>query len=111
MLKLTLTNPGRLRIPTTFNLVQEVAEEYASKIKCPHLLIKATDSTKYMTDENYDRLLKVYRNHNPNFVYRELEGGHHIHLNTPDKVSPLINKFLAKEFPEPDPESNNFDLI
>ena len=91
--------------------MQEVAEEYASKIKCPHLLIKATDSTKYMTDENYDRLLKVYRNHNPNFVYRELEGGHHIHLNTPDKVSPLINKFLAKEFPEPDPESNNFDLI
>jgi len=107
----TWSHDLRLRIPTTFNLVQEVAEEYASKVKCPHLLIKATDSTKYMTDENFERLVKVYRNHNPNFVYRELEGGHHIHLNTPDKVSPLINKFLTKDFPSPDSENIQFDMI
>lgn len=107
----TWSHDLRLRIPTTFNLVQEVAEEYASKIVCPHLLLKFTDASKFMTDENYDQLLKVYRNHNPNFVYRELDGGHHLHLNNPELVAPIIVKFLEKSFPAPDPESNQFDLL
>ena len=46
-------------------MLQEVTEEYASKIQCPHLLIKGTQSLKYMTDENYQRLLKVLVNNNP----------------------------------------------
>ena len=103
--------PFRLRIPATFNMVQEVAEEYASKISCPHLLIKAKDSSKYMTDENFDRLLKVYRNNNPNFVYREVEGGHHEHLNNPHRVSPIVNRFLEKRFEDPELENAAFDLI
>jgi len=107
----TWSHDLRLRIPTTFNLVQEVAEEYASKITCPHLLIKFTDASKYMTDENYDRFLKVYRNNNPNFVYRELEGGHHHHLNCPAVVAPIICKFLNNTFKLPDLESNQFDMI
>jgi len=102
----------RLRIPTTFNMVQEVAEEYASNISAPHLIIKAKDSNRYMSDECYDRLLKVYRLHNPNFLYREVEGGHHLHLNTPELVAPLINSFLAKQFDnDKDPESGKFDLL
>lgn len=101
----------RLRIPTTFNMVQEVAEEYASKISSPHLFIKAKDSSKYMTDEGYNRLLKVYRNHNPNFIYREFEGGHHLHLNTPHLIAPIIGDFLEKEFAQPDPETSQFDMI
>jgi len=87
----------RLRIPITFNMVQEVIEEYASNIRCPHLLVKATDSTKFMTDDNFDRLLKVYSHHNPNFAYIQVEGGHHLHLNTPELVSPIINQFLEKK--------------
>jgi len=101
----------RLRIPTTFNMVQEVAEEYASKISSPHLLLKAKDSSKYMSDENFDRLLKVYRHHNPNFIYREVEGGHHLHLNTPELLAPMISDFLAKEFKDPDPETSQFDML
>ena len=29
------------------------------QVSCPHLFIKGTESLKYMSDENYDRLLKV----------------------------------------------------
>jgi len=107
----TWSHDLRLRIPTAFNLVQEVAEEYGSRISCPHLFIKATNSTKYMTDENFNRMLKVYRNNNPNFIYREVEGGHHLHLNTPEKVSVLINSFLEKTFTNPESENAKFDLI
>lgn len=88
----------RLRIPTTFNMVQDLVEEYASKVSCPHLFIKGTESLKYMSDENYDRLLKVYQNNNPNFVHRLVTGGHHLHLNTPELVAPLLNEFLLKDF-------------
>jgi len=88
----------RLRIPTAFNMVQEITEEFGSRVTCPHLLIKATDSSKYMSDESYDKILKVFRDKNPHFQYSELPGGHHLHLNTPELVAPVINTFLEKDF-------------
>ena len=45
-----------------------------------------------------EKILKVYSNNNPNFVFKKLEGGHHVHLNEPEKVAPLINSFLKKQF-------------
>ncbi|XP_023345890.1 serine hydrolase-like protein [Eurytemora carolleeae] len=107
----TWTHDLRLRIPTMFNMVLEVAEEYASKISSPHLLIKATDSNKYMPDESYDRLLKVMRNNNPRFIYREVEGGHHVHLNKPEVVAPIINRFLEMNFEEENPGKIPYDLV
>ena len=94
-----------------FNMVLEVAEEYASKISSPHLLIKATDSNKYMPDESFDRLLKVMRNNNPRFIYREVEGGHHVHLNKPEVVAPIINRFLEMNFEEENPGKIPYDLV
>lgn len=101
----------RLRIPTPFNILQETAEEYASKIECPHLFIKGSESSKYMSDEVYSKILKVYQNNNPNFVYRIVTGGHHLHLNDPQKLKPIINEFLDRSFANPDPEIQKFDLI
>jgi len=101
----------RLRIPTAFNMVQEITEEFGSKVECPHLMIKATEASKYMSDESFEKLLKVFSNNNPHFQYRELPGGHHLHLNTPELVAPIINKFLDKDFSEPDPDRKaQFDL-
>ncbi len=45
-----------------------------------------------------ERLLKVYANSNPNFEFHVVEGGHHVHLNEPEKVAPLILNFLRKNF-------------
>ncbi len=45
-----------------------------------------------------ERLLKVYANTNPNFEFHVVEGGHHVHLNEPGKVAPLILNFLRKNF-------------
>jgi len=89
----------RLRIPTAFNMDHDMTEEFASKVSSPHLVIKATDSPKYMSDEDFDKMLKVFRKNNPNFVYRELAGGHHLHLNNPEPVAEIINKFMSKTYP------------
>jgi len=92
----------RLRIPTAFNTVKEINEEFATNIKCPHLLIKATEASKYMSEENYERLLNIFKENNPHFQYREVPGGHHLHLNTPELIAPIINDFLRKDFSEAD---------
>ena len=51
----------RLRVPTAFNMDHDMTEEFASKVSCPHLVIKATGSPKYMSDEDYDKMLKVWK--------------------------------------------------
>ena len=50
--------------------------------------------------ENVDvKIGELYlRKYNPNFIYREVEGGHHVHLNSPELVAPIVNKFLGQKF-------------
>ena len=94
----TWTTDFRLRVPSPFHVVQEQVEHYAAQIQCPLLVIKASDSPWYMSEENAEKILKVYSNNNPNFVFKKVEGGHHVHLNEPEKVAPLIISFLEKIF-------------
>ena len=45
----------RLRIPTAFNMTEDMTQEFASNVQCPHLVIKGKQAPKYMSDEVYDR--------------------------------------------------------
>jgi hypothetical protein len=38
-----------------------------------------------------ERLLKLYATSNPNFEFRVVEGGHHVHINEPELVPIFIN--------------------
>ena len=103
----------RLRIPTAFNMTEDMTEEFAANVKCPHLVIKADKGPKYMTDEEYDGLLKVFRRNNHNFIYKEVDGGHHVHLNDPEPVAKIVNEFLDTNFSHDDQADNHkpqFDL-
>lgn len=101
----TWTADLRLRIPPPFSVVPEQVEQYAQRIQCPLLVIKASDSPWYMSEANAEKILRVYQNNNPNFVFKTVEGGHHVHLNEPDKIAPEINSFLNKQFNESGTES------
>lgn len=94
--KVTWSADLRLRIPATFNALEEQVEHYATNIICPLLLLKASGSHWYMQEEIAKRIIKVYKNHNPNFEMEKIEGGHHVHLNEPEKVISHINDFLLK---------------
>jgi pimeloyl-ACP methyl ester carboxylesterase len=111
----TWTADLRLRIPSAFHVLIEQVEHYAAAIKCPMMLIKASNSPYYMSDEMAKRILKVYMNHNPNFEFHKVQGGHSVHLNTPNVVGDLIRPFLTKTaFKEEDDEAldkqENFPL-
>jgi hypothetical protein len=42
---------------------------------------------------------------NPDFQYRTLTGGHHVHMNKPELVAKEVNKFLKKQFTNKGTES------
>ncbi len=94
--KFTWRSDLRLRVPAPFHVLEEQVQHYASKIKCPMLLLKATGSSYYMQDEIAKRIIKTYIHHNPNFQLHRVEGGHHVHMDKPEHVICLINDFLLK---------------
>ena len=110
--KYTWTADLRLRIPATFNPLEEQVEQYSSNVKCPMMIIKASGSHYYMKEEMAKRIINVYKNHNPNFEIHNVIGGHHIHMTDPEKVIGLINDFLLKtDFVPPDEELLKRDNI
>ena len=64
----TWSSDLRIRIPSPFNVVPEQVEQYAEQVQCPLLIIKATDSPWYMSEEHAKRILKSYINHNPYWI-------------------------------------------
>ena len=94
--KYTWSADLRLRVPPAFYTVEEQVLHYAANIKCPMMLLKAAESHYYMPAEIAKRIIKTYINHNPNFEMHKIQGGHHVHLNQPERVSDLICEFLLK---------------
>ncbi|XP_075982951.1 putative serine hydrolase [Anticarsia gemmatalis] len=75
--------------------LKEFAEDIMSRIKCPMLYVKALDSP-YSVDEFAvelrDKILKKHEQSELHFV----SGKHHVHLNNPERMAPLILEFLKK---------------
>ena len=86
----------RLRVPAAFSALEEQVLHYASRIQCPMLLLKGTESHYYMQEEVAKRIIKAYINHNPNFQLAKIQGGHHVHMDHPDRVIFQINDFLFR---------------
>lgn len=49
---------------------------------------------KFDHPESYEIVLEEIRKATPVFKYQEVEGSHHVHLNEPEKVAPIINDFV-----------------
>jgi len=89
------TRDLRHRVPSLYGLPGEFLEQFARNIKCPHLLIKATDSPDYDSPELIKKILEIYSD-NPNFQVATVKGSHHVHLNSPQLVAPEIDSFIRK---------------
>lgn len=93
--KYYFSRDSRLKNSNFVSFPQEVPVEMARRITCPHLFIKALQGPYYEPKEYYDEVLAVLKQ-KPNFVYHEVEGSHHVHLNEPEKVAKVVNSFLNK---------------
>lgn len=85
----------RQRVGSLYGLHHDFLDQFARNIKCPHLLIKAKGSPHYEGREKAQEVLRVYAE-NPLHEFRELEGNHHLHLNTPGVILPVIKDFIQR---------------
>jgi len=80
-------------------IAHEFNLEFARGIHCPHLLVKASAENAATTwgkeKGAMEEVLDIY-NQNKLFTLAEVQGSHHVHLNNPERVLPLINNFVSK---------------
>lgn len=84
------------RITPLYGFTQDVILRFAQRVTCPHLIVKAKD-IHFLGKKgkvNDREASKIYKD-NPKFVYAEIEGSHHVHLNDPDLVMQHIRPFLS----------------
>lgn len=70
--------------------------EYASKITCKVLNIKASPGMKWENPSYYQMVLDKIQESAEELRYFEVEGTHHVHLNNPERVVNYIVDFLKK---------------
>ncbi|XP_078045296.1 putative serine hydrolase isoform X2 [Augochlora pura] len=80
-----------LGIPDNLELVLA----YAARIKCAYLNIRASEGLKYDNPDAYKLTLDQIKVGSKKFEYHEVEGTHHVHLNNPERVAPIITNFLS----------------
>ncbi|XP_070514110.1 probable serine hydrolase isoform X3 [Cardiocondyla obscurior] len=84
----------RLKVSLLGILSLDLVLEYASQIKCAYLNIRAVPGMKFEQPENYQKVLDIIKVGAKKFEYREVKGTHHVHLNEPEKIAPIIKDFL-----------------
>merc|ERR1719319_671397 len=73
-------------------------QQFASNISSPHLIIKASEGPLYsLKQEQLEEMITLYSK-NPKFEYEMVEGKHHVHMCHPERVEPVIARFIEKHF-------------
>lgn len=93
----------KVSILALFSLEQVLA--YAELIKCNVLNIKGVPGMKHEREEVYSLVLDAIRK-NANVEYHEVNGTHHLHLMTPERISPIISAFLLNPDASNDSDSD-----
>ncbi|KAG6449506.1 hypothetical protein O3G_MSEX006138 [Manduca sexta] len=84
-LKYTLFNPED----------KKFVEAFVKRLKAPTLYLKAIDSP-FQSDPFSVEMREVIEKNNEKFECHFVPGTHHVHLNNPERVAPIILNFLQK---------------
>lgn len=96
--KLYFSRDPKIKFYVEFNIQHDYIKDFAKRIKnINHLVIKGRNS-EYIEHDSYE-LMKLIKDQNPNFEFYELEGTHHVHMNSPEKVAEIISPFICKYRP------------
>ncbi|XP_058060419.1 probable serine hydrolase [Anopheles bellator] len=72
--------------------------EIARRIKVPFLYLKTTETPIFEDPQYHQETIDVLVAHNEQFVQRTVEGKHHAHLSSAERVAPLVREFLAQHW-------------
>ncbi len=86
----TWCSDPRLRLPSRQRLGEEQVLAFLRAIACPVLLVRGTSGFPFAPTARSARVAAL-----ADSVLIELEGGHHLHLDTPEPVALAIREHLA----------------
>ena len=96
--KYIFTRDLKQRILSLYGYPTDVIVQFAKRVKCPHLVIKATRHPERwkFEQEPVNSITNVYKNTNcDNFCISEVDGNHALHLTHPENVWQAIESFLT----------------
>ncbi|XP_012240946.1 probable serine hydrolase isoform X2 [Bombus impatiens] len=85
----------RLKVSALGMISLDLVLAYASRIKCAYLNIRAVPGMKFDNPESYEKVLDKIKLGAKRFEYHKVEGTHHVHLNNPERIAPIINNFIS----------------
>ncbi len=82
---------SRLRMVSPYRLTLKQAEQFIKDITCPVQLIYGSKGLDFVTSglKHFSPLFQY-------FTSKELEGGHHVHMEQPKTLASLLNDFYEK---------------
>jgi len=86
----------RLKVPSLLQWTDEGINEGCSRVTCPLFFSLGESSPFLFFKEDYMKKLDIIEKQNNNVEYHEVEGTHHLHLNTPENIQALVNAFIEK---------------
>ena len=75
-----------------FSLVHH--REIMKSLKCHLKIIKAAQGPLYEPIEVLEEFKGYYRQQCRSYEYVEVEGTHHVHMNNPERVAPVVNEYF-----------------
>lgn len=83
-----------LKVGSIFGTSFDQQKAFANRLQCELLLIKASNGPLYESRELYDEIISIYEKKAKKFILKKVEGTHHVHLNNPEIVAPIISEFI-----------------
>jgi pimeloyl-ACP methyl ester carboxylesterase len=84
----------RLKVNVDFNFSHQYVLQFAANIKCKVLNIKALQGLTIGNPEEEEECLDVIKKSASLYEFHAVEGRHHVHLDFPERVAPIISNFL-----------------
>lgn len=85
----------RLKVASMGMFSADQVLAYAEQIKCEVLNIRGLPGKEFSDQDIYGKVIEAMRKSAKKVVYEKIPGTHHLHLNTPERVSGVITKFLT----------------
>lgn len=94
--KFYFTRDPRLKNRNVYEFSQEELLEFAKVLTLPIFVTKTKQGSYYESKQNFYDFLDVVKNTSVDFEFHYVNGKHHMHLNNPQDVAPLLDEFIAR---------------